>query len=66
MQACPTHPSETAMVGDSGVDIAAGKAAGVMTCGVLGGFRPKKELEAADCDLIIDNLIELADHFGPA
>lgn len=66
MQACGTKPSETAMIGDSGVDIAAGKAAGVMTCGVLGGFRPKEELEAADCDLIIDNLLELADHFGPA
>jgi phosphoglycolate phosphatase len=66
MQVCQATPSETAMVGDSGVDIQAGKAAGVATCGVLGGFRPKEELEAAHCDLIIDNLIELANHFGPA
>jgi phosphoglycolate phosphatase len=63
MHACRATPSETAMVGDSSVDIQAGKAAGVTTCGVMGGFRPRQELEAAECDLIIDNLIELANHF---
>ena len=47
MDSCKAAPSETAMVGDSPVDIQAGKAAGVTTCGVLGGFRPKEELEAA-------------------
>jgi len=66
METCHANTSQTAMVGDSGVDIAAGKAAGVMTCGVLGGFRPKEELLAAQCDLIIENLIELADFFSPA
>ena len=45
MNACRAAPSETAMVGDSPVDIQAGKAAGVTTCGVLGGFRPRQELE---------------------
>jgi phosphoglycolate phosphatase len=55
--------SETAMVGDSAVDIEAGKAAGVTTCGVLGGFRPKEELEAAGCDLIVENLRELPLYF---
>jgi phosphoglycolate phosphatase len=63
MHACRAAPSETAMVGDSPVDIQAGKAAGVTTCGVMGGFRPRQELEAAGCDLIIDNLMELANHF---
>jgi phosphoglycolate phosphatase len=63
MNSCKAAASETAMVGDSPVDIQAGKAAGVTTCGVLGGFRPKEELEAAGCDLIIRNLLELADHF---
>jgi len=63
MNACRATPSETAMVGDSSVDIQAGKAAGVTTCGVTGGFRPRQELEAAGCDLIIENLIELANHF---
>jgi phosphoglycolate phosphatase len=33
MDACVAPPSETAMVGDSAVDIEAGKAAGVITCG---------------------------------
>jgi len=63
MSQCPAAPSETAMVGDSAVDIKAGKAAGVTTCGVVGGFRPRTELEAANCDLIIETLIELSDHF---
>jgi len=58
-------PSETAMIGDSAVDIEAGKAAGVITCGVSGGFRPKEELEAAGCDLMIGNLLELARYFCP-
>jgi phosphoglycolate phosphatase len=53
------------MVGDSAVDIEAGKAAGVITCGVLGGFRPQGELEAAGCDLIIHSLLELAEYFCP-
>lgn len=65
MEGCGASPSETVMVGDSAVDIEAGKAAGVMTCGVLGGFRPRKELEAAGCDIIVQSLIELADHFCP-
>jgi phosphoglycolate phosphatase len=58
-------PSETAMVGDSPVDIEAGKAAGVTTCGVSWGFRPKEELEAAGCDLMIESLLELARYFCP-
>ncbi len=63
MDLCGVPPSQTVMVGDSAVDISAGKAAGVLTCGVLGGFRSRIELEAAVCDLIIVNLAELADHF---
>ncbi len=63
MDHCGALPSETVMVGDSAVDIQAGKAAGVITCGVLGGFRPKEELEAAGCDVIINNLLELTNHF---
>ncbi len=65
MDFCKAAASETAMVGDSPLDIQAGKSAGVTTCGVLGGFRPQEELEAAGCDLIIRNLLELADHFHP-
>jgi phosphoglycolate phosphatase len=63
MRHCRVPAPITAMVGDSAVDIQAGKAAGVTTCGVLGGYRSKKELEAAGCDLIVESLLELADHF---
>ena len=65
MTQCGAKPSETVMVGDSAVDIHAGRAAGVYTCGVTGGFRSRAELEAAGCDLILSNLAELADYFCP-
>ena len=65
MDVCKAVPSETVMVGDSATDIEAGKAAGVITCGTLGGLRPKEHLETAGCDLIIGDLLELADHFHP-
>jgi phosphoglycolate phosphatase len=61
MELCEAVPSRTMMVGDSPVDIEAGKAAGTFTCGVTGGFRSKEQLEAAGCNLLINNLIELAD-----
>lgn len=65
MNVCNAVPSETVMVGDSATDIKAGKAAGVITCGVRGGFRPIEQLEEAGCDLIIENMLELTDHFRP-
>jgi phosphoglycolate phosphatase len=60
IEICETSPSKSMMVGDSPVDIAAGKAAGTFTCGVLGGFRHKEQLEASGCDLLVNNLLELA------
>lgn len=63
MDFCKVSAAESAIIGDSPVDIQAGKAAGVTTCGVAGGFRSKEELEAAGCDLILQSLLELADHF---
>jgi len=63
IEACGGSIIETAMVGDSAIDIQAGKAAGVMTCGVLGGFRPKEEIQKSGCDIIVESLLELADHF---
>jgi phosphoglycolate phosphatase-like HAD superfamily hydrolase len=47
------------------VDILAGKAAGTMTCGILGGFRPAEELQAANCDFLLTSLLQLSDHFEP-
>jgi phosphoglycolate phosphatase len=65
MDMCNVAPSETVMVGDSATDINAGKAAGVITCGIQGGFRPMEQLKEAGCDLIIENLLELTDYFLP-
>jgi phosphoglycolate phosphatase len=65
MEFCRVSPSQAAMIGDSAVDIEAGKAAGVITCGVLGGFRPRQELESTGCDMIINNLLELSNFFCP-
>jgi phosphoglycolate phosphatase len=65
MEFCNKPPSLSAMVGDSAVDIEAGKAAKAATCGVLGGFRPREELEAAGCDVIAANLLEMPRFFHP-
>jgi len=47
------------MVGDTTVDIRAGKAAGAQTVGVLCGFGTERELRRAGADLILDNTYEL-------
>ncbi len=65
MRRCGTTAHETVMVGDSPADIKAGQAAGVITCGIAGGFRGREALEAAGCDLIVESVSELPDHFGP-
>ena len=65
MRRCGATAQETVMVGDSPGDIKAGRAAGVITCGIAGGFRGREALEAAGCDLVITSIAELADHFLP-
>lgn len=53
-------PARSAMfVGDSIFDIAAGKAAGMSTCGVSYGIHTKNQLCAADPDHVIDSFPEL-------
>lgn len=47
------------IVGDSPVDCEAGKRAGIATIGVEYGFRSRKELEDAGCDVIIKEFKEL-------
>jgi HAD superfamily hydrolase (TIGR01549 family) len=54
-------PSECLMVGDTTVDIRAGKSAGAQTIGVLCGFGEEQELRAMGADLIISNTHQLAD-----
>jgi len=66
MELCGATSSETVMVGDSSADIEAGKAAGVTTCAVTGGFQTREEIETYDPDLIIDSLPELSNCFYDA
>ena len=54
------------MVGDTPVDIRAGKSAGAQTVGVLTGFGEREELERAGADLIVGTLVELAALLGDA
>lgn len=49
------------MVGDTTVDIRAGKAAGAQTVGVLCGFGQEAELRRAGADLILPGTADLAD-----
>lgn len=53
------QPSACLMVGDTVVDIMAGKKAGAQTVGVLCGFGEEKELERAGADLIIKTTPDL-------
>ena len=56
---CETPIEQCLMVGDSRVDIMAGKAAWMRTCGFTGGFRARSELEEAGADFLIDRFGEL-------
>src|SRR3990172_1313763 len=51
------NTNDAVMVGDSNLDIAAGKAAGVKTIGVTYGYRERKYLK--DADFVIDDIKEL-------
>jgi phosphoglycolate phosphatase-like HAD superfamily hydrolase len=53
-------PRECIMVGDTSVDIRAGKAAGAQTVGVLCGFGREKELLGSGADLILKSTSDLA------
>jgi len=49
------------MVGDTPVDIRAGKAAGTQTVGVLSGFGTERELRRAGADLILPTTAQLGE-----
>lgn len=55
--------SKTAIVGDTFVDIEAGKKCGLKTIAVLGGYQSEKQLEKCNPDLIIRDIKELLNHF---
>jgi len=51
------------MIGDTTVDIRAGKAAGAQTVGVLCGFGTERELRRAGADLILQSTADLMEIF---
>ncbi len=57
---CNARPHECLMIGDSRVDILAGHAAEIKTCGYIAGFRGRIELEEAGADYLIEHFGELA------
>lgn len=57
-------PDHCLMIGDTTVDIRAGKAAGSQTVGVLCGFGTESELRKAGADLILRNTGELLEIFN--
>ena len=52
-------PPACLVVGDTTVDIRAGRAAGAQTVGVLSGFGERRELELAGADLILGSVADL-------
>ncbi len=56
---CGRAPAECVMVGDSRVDVLAGRAAGMVTCGFVAGFKGRAELVAAGADVLIERFGEL-------
>lgn len=59
LQIAKVQEEETLYVGDSGVDMQTAINAGVTSCGVSWGFRPRTELESFHPDHIVDNAEEI-------
>lgn len=55
---------KTIMVGDSPVDVEAGKRAGIITCGVTYGYSSKEALNLSEADIMVNNLAELKEIIG--
>jgi phosphoglycolate phosphatase-like HAD superfamily hydrolase len=53
------------MIGDTVMDIRAGKAAGCQTIGVLCGFGTQQELAAAGADMLLASTAEVANFLLP-
>ncbi len=58
------NPQECLMIGDTTVDMRAGKAAGAQTLGVLCGFGEEEELKQLGADLILKSTSDLPQLFG--
>lgn len=64
MQELEVSKEDTIMVGDTNVDIATGKNAGIKTIGCLWGFRDYNELSKAGANYIIKNPNEIISYIG--
>jgi phosphoglycolate phosphatase-like HAD superfamily hydrolase len=60
-QKMDVKPEECLMIGDTTVDMRAGKSAGAQTVGVLCGFGEEQELRKLGADLILKSTSDLAD-----
>ncbi len=58
-----SKPEHALMVGDSSIDVATGRNAGLRTCGVTYGFAPHTLIEAPP-DVVVDRPEELAEIFN--
>lgn len=63
LQTFSIAPKKSVIVGDSRIDLETGRNAGIVTCGVSWGFRPRKELEEIGCDYLIERPEDLIDLF---
>ena len=59
LQIAKVQEEETLYVGDSGVDMQTAINAGVTSCGVTWGFRPRTELEEFNPEYIVDRAEEI-------
>lgn len=55
-------PADSLYVGDSGVDMLTGKAAGIFTIGVLWGFRGEEELRRDGADVLVTHPAQILDY----
>jgi N-acetyl-D-muramate 6-phosphate phosphatase len=63
-EAMGVQPADCLMIGDTTVDIRAGRAAGAQTVGVLCGFGEEPELRQAGADHILASTSEIVDLLG--
>lgn len=59
--AASCSPADCAFIGDSNVDMATAKAAGMLAVGAAWGFRGREELAEAGADYILDSIGQLTD-----
>ena len=66
MRETGSDPAKTLMVGDTSFDMEMARAAGARAIGVGWGYHPRRLLEAAGAELIIESFDQLLDCVGGA